>query len=323
VESTLPQQSNSSSPVRTIAVVGCGLIGSSWAAYYLARGFEVIATDPSADAETRLRKMVAEFWPGVERADAAPRTWRERLTFEKDAAKAAEKADFIQENGPERIDIKRELIAQLEVAAPVDALIVSSSSGISASEIQSAAKHPERVLVGHPFNPPHMIPLVEVVGGKLTSSESVQRALAFYTAIGKKPIHIRRELKGHVANRLQAALWREAFYLVEQGAVSVSEIDAAIVNGPGLRWALLGPFLNLHLSGGDGGIRHFLEHLGPPIESWWRDLGDITITPKLIEQLVDGVSAELEPFDLARMTAERDEVLLRLLELKRRHNQLP
>lgn len=308
--------------VNTVAVVGCGLIGSSWATYYLARGFDVTATDPALGAEDRLRERVDEFWPAVERAGLGKDASRDRLTFEKDTAKAIEKADFIQENGPERIPVKRELIARLDDAAPVNTLIATSSSGILVSEMQDAAKHPERVVLGHPFNPPHLIPLVEVVGGRLTSRQAVQHALAFYAAIGKKPIHLRREMKGHVANRLQAALWREAFYLVDQGVVSVAEIDTAIANGPGLRWAILGPFLNLHLSGGNGGIRQMLEHLGPPMEAWWRELGDISITPKVIEELVDGVNSELEPFNLSRMIDQRDDVLLSLLELKRRHDQL-
>jgi len=159
-------------------------------------------------------------------------------------------------------------------AVPSDSLIATSSSGILISDIQDAAAYPERVLLGHPFNPPHLIPLVEVVGGRLTCEDAIKKALAFYGSIGKKPIRIRREVKGHIANRLQAALWREAFFLVEQGIASVEDVDTAIAHGPGLRWALLGPFLNLHLSGGAGGIAHVLEHLGPPIESWWRDLGE-------------------------------------------------
>ena len=216
VRDKISKQDIYSPAVKTVAVVGCGVIGSSWATYYLAKGSDVIATDPAPGAEECLRKMIAEFWPAVERVGLGQGASSERLTFEKDAAKAVQKADFIQENGPERIEIKRELIARLDGAAPIGTLIVTSSSGILVSEIQDAAKHPERVLLGHPFNPPHLIPLVEVVGGKLTSSEAVQRALAFYTAIGKKPILIHREMKGHVANRLQAALWREAFYLVDQ-----------------------------------------------------------------------------------------------------------
>jgi 3-hydroxyacyl-CoA dehydrogenase len=184
------------------------------------------------------------------------------------------------------------------------------------SDIQDAAASPERVLLGHPFNPPHLIPLVEVVGGRLTSKDAIKKALAFYGSIGKKPIHIQREVKGHVANRLQAALWREAFYLVEQGIASVEDVDTAIAHGPGLRWALLGPFLNLHLSGGAGGIAHVLEHLGPPLESWWRELGNITLNEDLNEAIARGVAEELGAADLAHLTSQRDDLLLALLRLK-------
>ena len=179
------------------------------------------------------------------------------------------------------------------------------------------------MLIGHPFNPPHLIPLVEVVGGDLTSDEYIQKAMAFYASIGKKPIHIRREVKGHVANRLQAALWREAFHLVEEGVASVSDIDTAIAHGPGLRWALLGPFLNLHLSGGAGGISHLLEHLGPPMEEWWADLGQTKLSAELNKQLIEGVAQELAATDQSSMVAQRDDVLLTLLKLKEESRQLP
>ena len=200
--------------------------------------------------------------------------------------------------------------------APSDSLIATSSSGILISDIQDAAASPERVLLGHPFNPPHLIPLVEVVGGRLTSKDAIKKALAFYGSIGKKPIHIQREVKGHVANRLQAALWREAFYLVEQGIASVEEVDTAIAHGPGLRWELLGPFLNLHLSGGAGGIAHVLEHLGPPLESWWRELGNVTLNKDLNGAIARGVTEELGAADLAHLTSQRDDMLLALLRLK-------
>ena len=308
---------------RTIAVIGTGVIGSSWATCFLARGFDVIATDPAPNAETRLRKSVDDNWPAVERIGLSPGASRDRLIFQKDVVQTVTGADFVQESGPERLDLKRELIAQIDAAAPSTSIIASSTSGLPISDFQDAARHPERVLLGHPFNPPHLIPLVEVLGGKLTSPEALQQALAFYTAIGKKPIHIRRETKGFVANRLQAALWREAFYLVEQGVASVSDIDTAIAHGPGLRWALLGPFLNLHLSGGEGGITHMLEHLGPPIESWWRDLGEVAITPELIQQLAAGVDAELATIDPALMRKQRDDVLLSLVAMKEKNPQLP
>ena len=173
-------------------------------------------------------------------------------------------------------------------------------------------------MVGHPFNPPHLIPLVEVVPGEQTGEEAVERALAFYAAVGKKPIRLRQELPGHVANRLQAALWQEAYSLVERGVATVADIDTAIAHGPGLRWAVLGPFVNQHLSGGPGGLAHVLEHLGPPTEAWWRDLGQVTLTPELNAKLVSGVDDELAGIDPAELVARRDAVLTALLAAKAR-----
>jgi carnitine 3-dehydrogenase len=299
-----------------IAVVGTGVIGASWAAYFLAKGFDVAATDPADGAEKRLRTLVDGFWPALEHIGLAAGASRSRLRFDPDIARAVEGCAFIQENGPERVDVKRDLLARISAVAPSDSLIATSSSGILISDIQDAAAYPERVLLGHPFNPPHLIPLVEVVGGRMTSEGAIKKALTFYGSIGKKPIHIRREVKGHVANRLQAALWREAFNLVEQGIASVEDVDTAIAHGPGLRWALLGPFLNLHLSGGAGGIAHVLEHLGPPLESWWRELGNVTLNEDLNGAIARGVTEELGAADLAHLTSQRDDMLLALLRLK-------
>ena len=306
-----------------IAVVGTGVIGASWAAYFLAKGFDVAATDPADGAEKRLRTLVDGFWPALERVGLAEGASRSRLRFDRDIRRAVEGCAFIQENGPERIDVKRDLLAKISAVVPSDSLIATSSSGILISDIQDAAACPERVVLGHPFNPPHLMPLVEVVGGRLTSEDAVKQALAFYGSIGKKPIHIRREVKGHLANRLQAALWREAFYLVQQGIASVEDVDTAIAHGPGLRWALLGPFLNLHLSGGAGGIAHVLEHLGPPIESWWRDLGKVTLNKELNAAIARGVTEELGGVDLADLTSQRDDALLSLLQLKADADRLP
>jgi 3-hydroxyacyl-CoA dehydrogenase len=192
------------------------------------------------------------------------------------------------------------------------------------SEVQTACtRAPERVVLGHPFNPPHLIPLVEVVGGALTSEATIARAMDFYAAIGKKPIRVRREVNGHIANRLQAALWREAFHLVEAGVASVEDIDAAIAHGPGIRWALLGPFLNLHLSGGAGGMAHLLAHLGPPMAAMWEELGATRMSPALHAQIVAGVDAELAPRDAAAMVRQRDAVLLELLRAKAAAPDLP
>lgn len=306
-----------------IAVIGTGVIGSSWAACFLAHGYDVAATDPAPGAEARLRKRVQDFWPSMERMGLAQGARLSRLSFHEDVAFTVEGAGFVQENGPERVDIKRETIRQIDAAAPADTIIATSSSGIRISDIQDAANRPDRILLGHPFNPPHLIPLVEVVGGRLTSPQAIEQAMQFYTSIGKKPIQLRQEVKGHIANRLQAALWKEAFHLVEQGVATVSDIDTAIAHGPGLRWALLGPFMNLHLSGGDGGIRHLLEHLGPPIEEWWDDFGNVKLNPDLIQALAQGVDEELGPAELADVTAQRDDILLTLLTQKAQSGLVP
>jgi len=297
-----------------IGVVGTGVIGASWAAHFLAHGHDVVATDPAPGAEDRLRADVAAHWPVLQPVEGAS---PERLTFTADPAAAATAADFVQENGPEREDVKHALYAVLDEAARPDVVLASSSSGMLPSVIaRGCPRHPERVVIGHPFNPPHLIPLVEVVPGEKTSEATVERALAFYAAVGKKPIRLRQEVPGHVANRLQAALWQEAYSLVERGVATVADIDAAIANGPGLRWAVLGPFLNQHLSGGPGGIAHILEHLGPPTQEWWRDLGRVTLSPELNAKLVSGVDDELAGIDPAELVARRDAVLTTLLAAK-------
>jgi carnitine 3-dehydrogenase len=302
--------------IGTVAVVGTGVIGASWAAHFLAHGMDVTATDPAPGAEERLRADVAAHWPVLQPVEGAS---PERLTFTTDPAAAVAEADFVQENGPEREDVKHALYAVLDEAARPDVVLASSSSGMLPTVIaRGATRHPERVLVGHPFNPPHLIPLVEVVPGEQTGEDVVERALAFYAAVGKKPIRLRQEVPGHVANRLQAALWQEAYSLVERGVATVADIDAAIANGPGLRWAVLGPFVNQHLSGGPGGLAHVLEHLGPPTEAWWRDLGQVTLTPELNAKLVSGVDDELAGTDPAELVARRDAVLTSLLAAKAR-----
>jgi 3-hydroxyacyl-CoA dehydrogenase len=305
--------------VQRVAVVSTGVIGASWAAHFLARGLDVVATDPAPGAEQRLRADVDAHWPTLERLGLVDGASPDRLTFTADPAKAVSDADFVQENGPEREDVKHALFAVLDTAARPDVVLASSSSGLLPSAIaRGCPHHPERVVIGHPFNPPHLIPLVEVVPGERTSDDAVEKAMAFYTAVGKRPIRLRQELPGHVANRLQAALWQEAYSLVERGVASVADIDTAISQGPGLRWAVLGPFVNQHLSGGSGGIAHVLEHLGPPTQAWWRDLRSVTLTPELVATLVAGVDEELAGVDPAALVARRDAVLDALLAAKAR-----
>ena len=302
--------------VRRVAVVGTGVIGAGWAALLLARGLDVVATDPAPGAEDRLRAAVAAHWRAARPVDGAS---PDRLAFVADPADAVADADFVQESGPERRDVKSALVAALDAAARPEVVLASSSSGLLPSVIaDGAARHPERVLVGHPFHPAHLVPLVEVVPGERTAEDAVARAVAFYTAIGKHPVRLRREVPGYVANRLQYALWREAYSLVERGVASVADVDAAIAHGPGLRWAVLGPLVNQHLSGGDGGLRHVLEHLGPPMVAVWGDLRGVDLTPELIETLARGVDDELAGIGPDALVAGRDAVLDAVLAAKAR-----
>ena len=299
--------------IATLAVVGAGSIGGSWTALALATGLSVHAADPDPATEERLRAAVGAHLVELG-ADAAA---LDRLHVHTDAAQAAALADLVLEAGPERVDVKRELFAALDEAAAPDVVLASSSSGFGPSTFQDACRHPERVVVAHPFNPPHLVPLVEVVGGTATSEETVEATMAAMRLLGRRPVRVRAELPGHVVNRLQAALWREAYDLVRRGAITVADLDQAVASGPGLRWALLGPIATQHLSGGPGGMAHVLEHLGPPMLDWWDDLGSPELTPELTEQLVAGVTTELGGREVD-VLARRDRALRELLALKER-----
>jgi carnitine 3-dehydrogenase len=312
-------------PITCVAIVGAGVIGASWATAFLARGMDVVASDPAPGGEEALRKTVDAQWPAMQQIGLSPAASRERLRFAASPEDAVADAGFVQENGPERLDIKRDLFRRLDEAAPSDALLATSTSTIRVSEFQDACtRHPGRVVLGHPFNPPHLIPLVEVGGGKQTALDAIERALNFYRAMGKHPIHLHREITGHVANRLQAALWQEAFNLVKAGVASVADVDAAIAHGPGLRWSLLGPFMNLHLSGGAGGVGAlFGKPLWQATEGMWRDLGSVAVDADLGARVVAGVSDELGERNLAEVIRQRDEVLVKLLKLKSEQSALP
>src|SRR6266849_1254082 len=311
------QSKTSSKPVKRIAIVGTGVIGASWAAEYLARGFDVVATDPGPNAEANLRRYVDAAWKDLTVIGLSPNASLQRLEFTPDMKKALSRADFVQENAPERPDFKIKLFAEIDEATPPDSIIASSSSGITMSVIQSGCKRPGRCLIGHPFNPPHMIPLVEVVGGSKTSPEAIEQAMSFYASIGKKPIHVRKEVPGHVANRLQAALQREIVYLIDQGVVDVADADTAVSWGPGLRWGVMGPNLLFHLAGGVGGIQHALDHLSGPMATWWKDLGTPTeFSPRMKQTLIDGALREAGDRSVQQLEQERDEVLLGLIKLR-------
>jgi 3-hydroxyacyl-CoA dehydrogenase len=300
--------------IRNIAIVGTGVIGASWAALYLARGLNVTATDPAPNAEAKLRQFIDAAWKDLTVMGLSPNASRDHLQFTTDMKKALADADLVQENGPERQDFKIKLFADMDAATPEDSIIASSSSGLTMSVMQSACKHPERCVTGHPFNPPHVIPLVEVVAGAKTSPQAVEEVISFYASIGKKPIHVRKEVVGHVANRLQAALYREIVYLIEQGVLDVADSDAAVCWGPGLRWGVMGPNLLFHLGGGQAGIQHFMEQFTGPLETWWKDLGKITdFSPEVKQTITDGVLKEANGRSIEELERERDAMLLELL----------
>jgi carnitine 3-dehydrogenase len=298
---------------KNVAIVGTGVIGASWAAYYLSRGFDVIATDPAPNAEANLRKYVDEAWTTLSKNGLSSGASRDRLTFEPKMAQALAKADFVQENAPERPDFKIKLFAEIDDASPPGSILASSSSGITMDVIQSQCKRPERCVIGHPFNPPHIIPLVEVVGGAKTSSQTIEKTMAFYASIGKKPIRLYKALPGHVANRLQAALYREVLYLIQQGVLSVEDADAAVSYGPGPRWGVMGPSLQWHLGGGEGGIRHFMDHLMDPMAGLMKSLGSPDVTPDLKKTIVDGVMHMAGNRTVEQLAEEENEVLTGLL----------
>jgi 3-hydroxyacyl-CoA dehydrogenase len=303
--------------IRQIAIIGTGVIGASWTALFLAKGLRVTATDVAPNAETTLRQFVKKAWPALERLGLAPGASQSNLRFTADLAEALAGADLVQENGPERLDFKQKLYGQLDALLPPDVIIASSSSGIKMSDIQSGAKsHPERCVIGHPFNPPHLIPLVEVVGGAKTSEATIRRAMEFYTSIGKKAVRLNKELPGHVANRLQGALAREVYYLVAEGVLSAADVDDALSFGPGLRWGIMGNMMLNHLGGGPGGIEHFFQQFAGPMTASWKTLGTPVLTPEVQKKLVDSVHAEVGSRSIEELEAERDEILLGLLELR-------
>jgi 3-hydroxyacyl-CoA dehydrogenase len=304
-------------PICQVTIIGTGVIGASWAALFLAKGLDVVATDIAPDAQASLRRFIDAAWPALERLGLAPGASPLRLVFTADLAVAVKGTDLVQENGPERIDFKKKLYGQLDELLPYDVIIASSSSGLTMSEIQSGCPHhPERCVIAHPFNPPHLIPLVEIVGGAKTSEDTIRRAAEFYTALGKRTVRLHKEVPGHVANRLQAAVAREVYHLVNEGVVSVADVDTALSWGPGLRWGIMGQVLLNHLGGGEGGMEHFLKQFTGPMAAWWKVLGSPELTPELQQKLITGIHAEVGARSIDDLTAERDEVLLGLLELR-------
>jgi 3-hydroxyacyl-CoA dehydrogenase len=304
--------------IKRVTVIGTGVIGASWATLFLAKGLEVVATDIAPDAKAKLEAFIAAAWPALQQSGLAPGASPTNLQFTDNLDAAVAGSDLIQENGPERIDFKKDLYERLDRILPPNVIIASSSSGLTMSAVQSACDdHPERCVIGHPFNPPHLIPLVEIVGGAQTSEETIRRVTEFYNSLGKRTIRLRKEVPGHVANRLQAALYREIVHLISEGVVSVTDADTAVCWGPGLRWGIMGPNLLYHLGGGQGGIEHFFEQFSGPMTAWWSALGTPELTPEVRDTIIKGVHEQVRSRSIQELATHRDDLLLGLISLRR------
>ncbi len=296
--------------VRTVACVGAGVIGGGWVAHFLGRGYRVVAWDPAPDAETRLRGLVASAWPALEELGLAEGAAKENLRVVDTLAEAVADADFVQESAPERLDLKIDLLAEIDAATPEGVVIASSTSGYGMSEMQTRAATPGRLVVGHPFNPPYLVPLVEVVGGERSEQWAVDWASDFYRAAGKSVISMERELPGFIGNRIQEAAWREALHMVAEGEATVEQIDLAMTSGPGLRWAFFGPCLTFHLAGGEGGMAHMLDHFGPSLKAPWTRLEAPELTEDLRDRMVAGTDEVVAGRSTAELIAQRDRRLI-------------
>jgi 3-hydroxybutyryl-CoA dehydrogenase len=293
-----------------IAILGAGTIGMSWAALFAATGRNVSVFDPSPETRARVIALVNSASDTLSALGHGHAGDVSKMHFTADPGEAVKEADFIQESVPERLDIKHALYARIEPHLKETAIIGSSTSGLKLSDMQAGFARSGRLVLAHPFNPPHLIPLVELMGNEKTDDGVIQEAKAFYESIGKVCICLNKEVPGHVANRLQAALWREAIHLAAEGVASVEDIDKAVAYGPGLRWAALGPSALFHLGGGKGGIRGFCEHLGDPMHSWWDDLGAPRLTPEIVDTLEAGLTAAADDLSTAELARRRDRLVL-------------
>ncbi|GAA4615614.1 3-hydroxyacyl-CoA dehydrogenase NAD-binding domain-containing protein [Saccharopolyspora hordei] len=310
---TTEKHTPSPGSVRRVACVGAGVIGGGWVAHFLARGYQVTAWDPAPDAEAKLRRLVDAAWPAVTELGLAEGASRDNLVLAPTLADAVADAEFVQESAPEDLALKRDLLARIDAATPPGVVISSSTSGYAMTEMQVDCAHPQRLVVGHPFNPPYLIPLVEVVGGERTEPWAVRWASEFFEVAGKSVITMDREVPGFIANRLQEAIWREALHMVANGEATVEQIDASITEGPGLRWPMFGPCLTFHLAGGEGGMAHMLDHFGPSLKSPWTRLEAPELTSELRDAMVRGCEEAADGRSTAELVADRDRAVIAVM----------
>ncbi|ALM43496.1 MULTISPECIES: 3-hydroxyacyl-CoA dehydrogenase NAD-binding domain-containing protein [Streptomyces] len=308
-----PPETTPPENVRRVACVGAGVIGGGWVAHFLARGYDLTAWDPAPDAAQKLRRLVDAAWPALTSLGLAEGASPDRLTVTETLEQAVAEAEFVQESAPEKLDLKRDLLTRLDAATPPGVVIASSTSGYPMTDMQTTAADPSRLVVGHPFNPPYLIPLVEVVGGEHTDPAAVAWAARFYETAGKSVITMNNEVPGFIANRLQEALWREALHMVANGEATVRDIDLSITEGPGLRWAVMGPMLTFALAGGEGGMAHMLDHFGPSLKSPWTRLEAPELDKELYDAVVAGCDEVADGRSIADLVAERDKGVIDVL----------
>lgn len=299
--------------VTRVACIGSGVIGGGWVAHFLAHGYQVTAWDPASDAEQKLRRLVGAAWPALRELGLAEGADIANLTVLDTLEEAVADAEFVQESAPETLELKQDLLSRIDAATPSGVVISSSTSGFPMTDMQQGCPTPERLVVGHPFNPPYLIPLVEVVGGEQTEQWAVDWASKFFETAGKSVITMDREVPGFIANRLQEALWREALHMVANGEATVEQIDTSITEGPGLRWPLLGPCLTFHLAGGEGGMAHMLDHFGPSLQAPWTRLEAPELTGELRDRMVAGCEETADGRSIEDLVHDRDKAVIEVI----------
>ncbi len=306
--------------VESIAIVGAGVIGASWAAFYAAKGFEVKMHDADAVQDRKGHRQAVDIVEqlqaqGILKKDGAAEA-AARITLADGLGQAVEGVQLVQESVAENYAVKQQVFKALDAETGSDVILASSSSGLLMTEIQKVTRYPGRCLIAHPFNPPHLIPLVELVPGEATDAETIAAMKRFYEGLGKVPVVLKKAVPGHLANRLALALWREAVDLVVQGIASVEDVDKAVYAGPGLRWAIMGPHMIYHLGGGEGGMDHFIDHFGPAVKTWWESMASwTTLPPETKRVLIEGLKKEMGDRSLVEINRWRDEKLIKMLKI--------